>query len=139
MGVLDTPRAWWACLALWWSVVNVQHTHDVALGPQVPAKQISCMAIAGGIVGGAHKLVARPYWAYASDAAVSTATPRAWWACLARWWSVVSTMMLSVRIASPRFVRGHAHSERPRGLVRLLVVTIALRTSGVTPSGAIPT
>ena len=32
------PRAWWTCLARWWSVVNVQHTHDDAFGPQVPAK-----------------------------------------------------------------------------------------------------
>ena len=31
-------RAWWTCLARWWSVVDVQHTHDGAFGPQVAAK-----------------------------------------------------------------------------------------------------
>mgnify|MGYP006166569201 CR=1 FL=1 len=29
-------------MARWWSVVNVQHMHDDAFGPQVPAKQIGC-------------------------------------------------------------------------------------------------
>ena len=80
------PRAWWAGLAQWWSVVNVQNTHDDGFGPRgaskadratlqrsLTAERAFCSVLAALVtrVDGAYMLAcARGRWCSGADATV---------------------------------------------------------------------
>ena len=130
-------------MARWWSVVDVQHTHDDAFGPQVPAKQIGCAD--DGHRRRLSSCAVQTNWLHDLERTQVMQRHRqplrgrsgrawrdggAWWTCSTR------TMMLSVRrcqpsrSVAPMAIAGGSHRGR---CTRTACMTLAVckRCSGI--------